>query len=168
MTGMKIRKFPDPVLRTKTSKVGPVGAGERRTLDEMAETMYINQGVGLAATQVGLKIRLAVVNAGGGLIKMINPVIIKSEGSASQEEGCLSIPNTIVKVKRAQAVRVQYLDENGETCELKADDLLARAVQHEIDHLNGIMIIDYLGPIKKTLAKIRLAKKHKVKSAVIK
>lgn len=158
---MDIKKFPDPVLRVNTKKVDSVGNGERALLDEMTKTMYISQGVGLAATQVGLKERIAVVNVGEGLIKLINPIIIKSEGAESQEEGCLSIPGTTVKVKRAKKVTVQYMDENGDVKVLKAEGLLARAVQHEIDHLNGKMIIDYLGPIKKALVKRKLHKRRK-------
>lgn len=155
---MKIRKFPDPVLRTKTAMVGPIGSEERHLLDEMAKTMYMSQGVGLAATQVGLKTQLAVINVGTGLIKMINPAIVKSEGRIVQEEGCLSVPGTTVNVKRARKVIVQYMNENGDVCELKADGLLARAIQHEIDHLNGVMIIDYLNPIKRAFAKRRIAR----------
>lgn len=158
---MKIRKFPDPILRTHTKRVDLVGDSERATLDEMTKTMYISQGVGIAATQVGLKEQLAVVNVGDGLIKLVNPSIIKSEGVEAQEEGCLSVPNTIVKVKRAKKVTVQYLDEHGDVRELKAEGLLARAIQHEIDHLNGKMIIDYLSPIKKVFIKRKLSQKHK-------
>lgn len=158
---MDIRKFPDPVLRVHTRKVDSIGDNERAILDEMTKTMYISQGVGIAATQVGLKEQLAVINVGDGLIKLVNPVIIKAEGKEAQEEGCLSIPGTTVKIRRARKITVQYLDECGEVRELKAEGLLARAIQHEIDHLNGKMIIDYLSPIKKALAKRKLARKHK-------
>lgn len=159
MSNMKVRKFPDPVLRTKTTKVGAISQEERDILDDMAQTMYLSQGVGLAATQVGLDKQLAVVNIGDGLIKMVNPVIIKKEGVAAQEEGCLSVPNTTVKVRRAKKITVQFLNENGDVCQLKADGLLSRAIQHELDHLSGTMIIDYLNPIKKALVKRKLRAK---------
>lgn len=158
---MKVRQFPDPALRVKTARIDSVGDTERTLLDEMARTMYLSQGVGLAATQVGLDKQLAVVNVGNGLIKMVNPVIVRREGSETQEEGCLSVPNTTVKVKRAKKVTVQYLDENGEVRQLKADGLLARAIQHELDHLSGMMIIDYLGPLKKALVRHRLTSRKR-------
>ncbi|MBP7055952.1 MAG: peptide deformylase [Candidatus Omnitrophica bacterium] len=150
---MNIRKFPDPILRFQTNKVVSVGDEERKILDEMTKTMYISQGVGIAATQVGIKEQFAVVNVGDGLIKLINPVITSRDGTETQEEGCLSIPGTTVKVRRAKKITVQYMDENGEVRQLRAEGLLARAIQHEIDHLNGKVIIDYLNPIKKALTK---------------
>jgi len=161
MSAMKIRTFPDPVLRAKTAKVAAIGPEERKILDAMAETMYVSQGVGLAATQVGLDRQFAVVNIGDGLIKMVNPVIVKKEGTEAQEEGCLSVPRTTVTVKRAKKITVQFLDENGEVCQLKADGLLSRAIQHEIDHLSGTIIIDYLNPIKKALVKRGLSAKKR-------
>jgi len=153
---MNLRTYPDPVLRHKTGRVETVGPEERAILDKMAETMYLTQGVGLAATQVGLDRQFAVVNVGDGLIKMINPIITKQEGKETQEEGCLSSPGVTVKVTRARRITVQFLNENGEVCELKADGLLARAIQHELDHLAGVNIIDYLHPLKRALATRRL------------
>lgn len=158
MTSLSIKKLPDSILRKKTIKVGSVGALEKKILTDMAETMYISQGVGLAATQVGLDRQIAVIDIGNGLIKMINPVIIKKEGSDIQDEGCLSVPGVSVKVKRARKVIVTYMDENGETVQMEAEGLLARAIQHELDHLSGKLIIDYLGPVKKMLIKRRSSK----------
>lgn len=165
MSIMQIRKFPDPVLRVKTAKVEAVGPDEQKILDDMAETMYVSQGVGLAATQVGLDRQFAVVNIGDGLIKMVNPVIIRKAGAEAQEEGCLSVPHTTVKVKRAKQITVQFLNEKGDVCQLKAEGLLSRAIQHELDHLSGTMIIDHLNPIKKALAKRALSAKKRREGA---
>jgi peptide deformylase len=158
MAELRVVKFPDSILRKKARKVGKVTAAERSMLADMARAMYLSQGVGLAAVQVGIDRQLAVVDTGNGLIKMMNPIIVKKEGVDSQEEGCLSCPGECVKVKRAKKITVSYLTEDGEVAELKADGLLARAIQHEIDHLNGTLIIDHLSPIKKLLLK---AKKQK-------
>jgi peptide deformylase len=158
---VKVARFPERILRKRADAVGKVTAEERKTLDEMARTMYLSHGVGLAAVQVGIGRQLAVVDTGTGLIKMVNPVIIKSEGSESMEEGCLSVPGTNVKVRRAKRIVVSYMNEDGNVVEMKAEGLLARAIQHEIDHLSGKLIIDYLGPIKQLLAKARTAAKSK-------
>ena len=160
MADLKIRKFPDPVLRTKAPKVAAISKTERDMLAEMAQTMYLSQGVGLAAVQVGIKKQLAVVDVGGGLIKMVNPVIAKAEGFEAVEEGCLSCPGAAVKVKRAKRIVVNFLNENGDMMELRAEGLLARAIQHELDHLSGRLIIDYLGPIKKILAGKKIRKER--------
>ena len=158
MPELKLKKFPDAVLRVKTSKVGKVTAAERRMLSEMAETMYLTQGVGLAAVQVGIDKQLAVIDVGDGLIQMVNPVITKREGVESMEEGCLSCPGASVVVKRARKVTVSFLNEHGDLMELKAEGLLARAVQHELDHLSGKLIIDYLGPVKKLIVERTIRK----------
>jgi len=150
---LKVVTFPESILRKKAQKVGKVTDSERATLEDMAKTMYLSQGVGLAAVQVGIDRQLAVIDTGNGLIKMINPAIVKKEGVESNEEGCLSCPGACVKVKRAKKVVVSYLDENGEVSEIKAEGLLARALQHEIDHLCGKLIIDHLNPIKKMFLK---------------
>lgn len=156
MPELKLRTFPESILRKKTEKVGHVTDSERSILDKMADLMYLSQGVGLAATQVGIDKQLAVIDVGDGLIKMINPVIIKRDGSDTSDEGCLSCPGTTVKVKRAKKVVVQFLNENGDVMQLKAEGLLAKAVQHELDHLAGKLILDYLGPIKKMFLKTKL------------
>jgi len=149
MAGLSIVKFPKNILTRRAAKVPAVGDDERKTLAEMAKTMYLNGGVGLAAVQVGIDRQLAVVDTGKGLIKMVNPVMVKSEGSETAEEGCLSVPDTAVKIKRAKKIVVQYLNEFGEISQITAEGLLARAIQHEIDHLSGKLIIDYLSPIKR-------------------
>lgn len=153
MADLKIRKIPDSILRKKAAKVDKVSDKEKKVLADMAETMYLNQGVGLAAVQVGIDRQLAVIDVGDGLIKLINPVIVKKDGQETQEEGCLSVPEVTVKIKRAKTVHVNFLNEEGEVMQLRAEGLLARAIQHEIDHLSGILIIDHLNPIQKLLLK---------------
>jgi peptide deformylase len=158
MQDLRIRKFPDSSLRVKTSRVGKITRSVQDTLSEMAKAMYLSQGVGLASVQVGIDKQLAVVDTGSGLIKMINPVIVKREGADTVEEGCLSCPGVFVKVKRAKKITVNFLNESGDMMALKAEGLLARAIQHELDHLTGRLIIDYLSPIKKMLAVKKIRK----------
>ncbi|MDP3791905.1 MAG: peptide deformylase [Candidatus Omnitrophota bacterium] len=153
---MEIVCLPNPCLRKKTSKVLKVSDEEKRMLDEMAKVMYLKGGVGLAACQVGIDKQLAVIDIGDGLIKLINPVVVKKDGCETQEEGCLSVPEAAIKVKRAKKVTVEYLNEGGEAVKITAHGLLARVLQHEIDHLLGKLIIDYLSPIKKLLFSNRL------------
>lgn len=146
---MEIKHFPDPVLRRKGEDVKSIGNDERRVLADMAETMYLKGGVGLAAVQVGIHKNMVVIDIGDGLRKMINPVISKKEGSITQEEGCLSVPEKCIKVKRSKKLVVDYLNEDGQAIRLSAEGLLARVIQHEIDHLFGKLIVDYLNPLKK-------------------
>ena len=159
MDALKIKVFPDSILRTKAEKVGGISESEKKLLVTMATTMYLNSGVGLAAVQVGIGKQLAVIDIGNGLIKMINPAIVKKEGAEIEEEGCLSVPGISVKVKRAKSVTVNFLNEGGDLVQLEADGLLARAIQHEVDHLAGILILDHVNPIKKLLLRGKLKKK---------
>ncbi|MDD5136072.1 MAG: peptide deformylase [Candidatus Omnitrophica bacterium] len=163
MKDLAIKTFPNPILRKRAAKVLKVTSQERDILNEMAKVMYLAQGVGLAASQVGIDKQLAVIDIGNGLIKLINPVIARKEGSELLEEGCLSVPGISVKVRRARAVTVNFLDDSGSVTRLCADGLLARALQHEIDHLSGVLIIDYLNPVKKLLIKHKIGKKTKKK-----
>jgi peptide deformylase len=140
---LKIRTFGDPVLRKKSRRVDKVSNRHRDILQEMARTMYELSGIGLAAPQVGISENLIVVDAGSGLYKLINPKIVKKEGSQSLEEGCLSVPGVCIKVKRAKAVIVEALDEDGKQISIEAQGLLACVFQHEIDHLLGKLIADY-------------------------
>ena len=149
MAEMDIKRFPDPILRRKGEDVKSIGKCEKKVLSDMAETMYLKGGVGLAAIQVGIQKNMVVIDIGDGLRKMVNPVILKKEGSEIQEEGCLSVPDKCVNVKRSKKVVVDYLNEDGQAVRLSAEGLLARAVQHEIDHLFGKLIVDYLSPLKK-------------------
>lgn len=146
---MEIKRFPNPVLRKKGENVKSIGNDEKRVLADMADTMYLKGGVGLAAVQVGIHRNMVVIDIGDGLKKMVNPVILKKEGSETQEEGCLSVPEKCVNVKRSKKIVVDYLDENGQAVRLSAEGLLARVIQHEIDHLFGKLIVDYLNPLKK-------------------
>lgn len=159
MAKLKIRVFPDPYLRIKADKVSSVGPAEKELLADMALTMYLNQGVGLAATQVGVSRCLVVIDVGDGLIKLINPVIIKKEGIQISEEGCLSVPGECIKIKRAKTVVVNFLNEEGKPSRIEGEGLLSKAIQHELDHLSGKLIIDYLNPIKKLLVRTKSCKK---------
>jgi peptide deformylase len=149
MPDLMIRKFPDPILRKRAKKTAGVGDYEKRVLSDMARTMYMNGGVGLAAVQIGIDRQLAVIDVGEGLVKFVNPEIVKKEGSETGEEGCLSVPDTLVNIKRAKRVTVNFLNESGERSSLVADGLFARAIQHELDHLQGRLIIDHVNPIKR-------------------
>lgn len=161
MQEYNIRTFPSEILRKKAQTVKKVTDKERSILESMARTMYLSGGVGLAAVQVGIDMQLAVIDIGDGLIKLINPCITKKDGSQKCEEGCLSVPGTVVNVRRARRVIVSFLDESGCARSLKAEGLLARAVQHELDHLRGKLIIDYLDPIRKVIARRRALTKKR-------
>ena len=141
--GLRIRTYGDPCLRQKSKAVKEVGPSERFLINAMIETMRVHKGIGLAAPQVGLNEQIFVADIGDGPFVVINPRITKKSGLDVMEEGCLSIPDVLVKVKRAQAITVSYLDENNRPVELKCDGLLAKVFQHETDHLNGKLIIDY-------------------------
>ena len=155
---MDVRCFPDPVLRKKAQDINNVGDDERKTLSDMAETMYIKGGIGLAANQVGISKRMIVADIGDGLMKLINPSVVKKDGGETQEEGCLSLPETCVNVKRAKKVVVEYLNEKGEPSKIAASGLLARVLQHEIDHLSGKLIIDYISTLKKICNSLTIRK----------
>lgn len=137
-----IRKDGDDVLRKVCRKVDVIDERILTLLDDMKETMYKAQGVGLAAPQVGVLRRVAVIDVGEGLIELINPVIVFEGGEQLEEEGCLSIPNIRGQVKRPAKVIVRAMDRKGETFEMAGKELLAIAFSHEIDHLNGILFTD--------------------------
>lgn len=142
-TELKIKLIGDDLLRKVCSDVKEVNASHKEILSKMARLMYDFSGLGLAAPQVGIDQAMIVVDAGRGLYKLINPRIVRKRGVQVIEEGCLSIPRISIKVKRAQEVVVDALDENGKPVVVEAEDLLACVLQHEIDHLNGKLIIDY-------------------------
>lgn len=133
---------PDPVLREKAKEVRSITPNVIKLLDDMAETMYDAQGVGLAAPQVGILKRIFVVDCGDGLIELINPEIVAKEGEQVGSEGCLSIPNLTGDVRRYEKVTIKALDRHGNEQVYSGEGLLARAFQHELDHLNGILFID--------------------------
>lgn len=138
----KLRYEGDPVLRKKSRKVTEINPRIKQLIVDMAETMYKEEGVGLAAPQVGVLRRVVVIDVGEGLVKMINPEIIHQEGEVIDVEGCLSIPGKSGKVKRPKKVKVKYISEDGEEKIIEGEDLLARALCHELDHLDGILYID--------------------------
>ncbi|MBN6185895.1 peptide deformylase [Aneurinibacillus sp. BA2021] len=137
-----IVKHPDPVLREKCKEVTKFTPNLHKLLDDMAETMYDAEGVGLAAPQVGITKRVVVIDVGDGIIEMINPEIIERKDEQYGPEGCLSIPGLLGDVRRSRWVKAKALDRNGNEIIVEGEDLLARAIQHEIDHLNGVLFID--------------------------
>ncbi len=155
---LNIRVLGDPVLRKKAKRIKQPTAAHRQLLSKMARTMYASGGIGLAAPQVGVEESLIVIDAGTGLYKLINPRIVKREGRQVLEEGCLSVPGVSVKVKRAKKIIVQALDEDANPLTIEAQNLLACVFQHEIDHLEGRLIVDYVSLFKKFLFKKKIKK----------
>jgi len=137
---LEIKEYPDPVLSRKCEKVEEMD--QENLVEDMLETMYANEGIGLAAPQVGILKRILVLDVGNGSRAFINPEIINNRGKVVSEEGCLSIPGVFVKVKRFEEVTVKAQNVNGENFTIKATGILARCLQHEIDHLSGILILD--------------------------
>lgn len=168
----EIKKYPDEVLKNKTRRVDRIDSDLQRLIDDMLETMYAAPGVGLAANQVGVPLQLAVIDissreeqgAKHPVVILINPEVLSQEGSIVAEEGCLSIPECYEKIKRSAKIKVRAQDRTGKTFELEADGLMAKALQHEIDHLNGILLVDRLSPLKKSIFR-RKAKKMLVETA---
>lgn len=142
MAVYQIVQIGEDILRQKAQEVTKITPNIHKLLDNMAETMYEANGVGLAAPQIGVPKRVVVVDVGSGLLELINPVIVKKTGEALEQEGCLSVPGVVGEVRRAQKVVLQALNREGEVMEYEADGLLARAFQHEVDHLNGILFVD--------------------------
>jgi len=142
-TVLRIRLLGEPVLRKKSRPVKRITAAHRDILSKMARTLYESSGIGLAAPQVGINESMIVVDIGSGLYKLVNPKIVKKEGSQVMEEGCLSLPKVCIKVKRAKKILLKAQDEDARHISIEADDLLACVLQHEIDHLKGKLIIDY-------------------------
>ncbi|NLY67518.1 MAG: peptide deformylase [Tissierellia bacterium] len=138
----QLRYIGDPILRKRSREVTEINDRIKTLLDDMLDTMYEHEGVGLAAPQVGILRRAVVIDIGEGPIKLINPEIIYEEGELIDVEGCLSIPNKAGTVKRPERVKVKYLDENGEEKIIEGTGLLAKALCHEVDHLDGILFID--------------------------
>jgi len=158
-----IIKVPDPILRQVATPVDEITDGVRQLLDDMAATMYDAPGIGLAAPQINVSQRLVVIDCGKDdapeLYKMVNPEIISlSDKRAVLEEGCLSIPDQTADVERPADVTVQYLDETGVRQTLTADGLLAACIQHEIDHLNGVLFIDHISRLKRDMILRRVMK----------
>lgn len=163
MPSLEIIKFPNPILRRKSRPVELVTEEERALADDMLETMYLNQGVGLAASQVGIPKRIIVIDVGEGSLQLINPIIIKRYETEKGQEGCLSVPDALVTIKRAKKIVYKALDKNGRLIESEAEGLLARVIQHEINHLDGRLIVDYINPIKRFFLKRKSLKDSSLK-----
>ena len=161
---LKIRKYGDPVLETRCEPVAEFGTDELKQLVEnMFETMYANKGVGLAAPQVGVSKRLTVIDPSAGedpnaRLVFVNPELVKLDGKQVGEEGCLSIPGFREDVKRAMKVKVRAKNIDGEEFETECVELLARAIQHENDHLNGILFLKHLSPLKRDMIRRKIRK----------
>jgi len=164
MSILKIFKFPEPVLRQKTASISLFDDNLARLAQDMAETMYDAPGVGLAAPQIGQSVKLIVVDITKDkegepqYMPLVNPEIIAHEGTQIDEEGCLSVLDLTASVKRHKKVTVSYQDLQGQAQELSAEDRFAVVLQHEIDHLNGILFIDHLSPLKRALYKKKVKK----------
>jgi len=172
MTIKKILTEPDPFLRQKSSEVEKVTDETRKLMDDMLETMYAAPGIGLAAIQIGVPKRVIVIDLSRDEKKnplyFVNPKIIKkSDTDSTYEEGCLSVPGQFAEVDRPDKCHVSFLDYNGKKQELKAEGLLATCIQHEMDHLEGILFIDYLSKLKKNLIVKKLSKQKKALERIV-
>ena len=167
MTVRKILTEPDPILRQKSQPVDEVDDLTRKLMDDMLETMYLAPGIGLAAIQIGVPKRIIVLDISKDPEKkepmyFVNPVIVStSKNNITYEEGCLSVPGQFAEIDRPDRCYVKYLDYNGNHKELKSEGLLATCIQHEIDHLEGILFIDYLSNLKKSMIIKKLSKQKK-------
>jgi peptide deformylase len=145
MAVLQIRKLPDPVLRQKARRVSRIDGSIQRLIDDMIDTMRANSGVGLAAPQVGVPLRIAVIEMPGDeIITLINPVVVKRKGERILTEACLSMPGYHGELKRSLTVKVKAQDRHGNEIRLKGEGLLAQALEHETDHLNGTLYVDHL------------------------
>jgi peptide deformylase len=164
MSLLTILEFPDPRLRTRAVPVVDVDASLRKLVKDMIETMYAANGIGLAATQVNVHQRVVVIDVSEERNQpraFINPEIIAREGEEVTEEGCLSVPGAYEEVRRAERVTIKALDEQGKEFTLQADGLLAVCIQHELDHLEGKLFVDYLSDLKRTRIRKKLEKSQK-------
>ncbi|HHH45621.1 MAG TPA: peptide deformylase [Thiotrichales bacterium] len=167
MAILDILHFPDPRLRRRAAPVAQVDDAIRQTVDDMFETMYAAPGIGLAAVQVNIPKRIIVIDISEEKdqpLCLINPEILSREGTEEMDEGCLSVPGIYEKVQRAERIRVRALDREGTPFELEADGLLAVCVQHEIDHLDGKLFVDYLSPVKRERIRKKLEKQRRHKA----
>ena len=172
MTIKKILTEPDPFLRQVSKNVEKVNEDLRKLMDDMLETMYSAPGIGLAAIQVGVPKRVIVIDLSKDEKKtplyFVNPkVVVKSKNNSTYEEGCLSVPGQFAEVDRPDKCHITYLDYNGQRQELKAEGLLATCIQHEIDHLEGILFIDYLSKLKKNFIVKKLSKQKKALERIV-
>ena len=165
MAKLDILHYPDPRLRTRAEPVAVVDDDIRRLVDDMLETMYDAPGIGLAATQVNVHQQVIVIDVSETRdqpVVLINPMILRAEGEEETEEGCLSVPEVFDTVRRADRIEVRALDRDGQPYEMQVDGLLAVCIQHEMDHLDGKLFVDYLSQMKKQRIRKRLEKRSKV------
>jgi peptide deformylase len=165
MAILEVLRFPDERLRTVAKEVIDINDETREIVSDMMATMYDENGIGLAATQVNIHQRIVVIDVseeGNEPLVLINPEIIKKDGKKISEEGCLSVPNSYAKVDRAETVTVKAFDENGNEYEKDAEGLFAVCIQHELDHLKGVLFIDYLSPLKRQRIRKKLEKEAKL------
>jgi peptide deformylase len=156
MAVINIRTLPDPVLRQKAKRVKSIDGSIQRLIDDMVDTMRAAPGVGLAAPQIGVSLRIAVIEIPGEeVITLINPEIIKRQGERVVEEACLSVPGYQGEIKRSVMVKVKAQDRHGKEIRIKGEDLLAQALEHELDHLNGTLYVDHLESMDKLFKVIR-------------
>ena len=168
MALLEILHFPDPRLRNIAQPVQTVDAGIRQLLDDLLDTMYAAPGIGLAATQVNSDKRVVVIDVSEEKdqpLCLINPEILELEGVEEMEEGCLSVPGVFETVQRADQVRLRALDREGQSVEIQAGGLLAVCIQHEIDHLDGKLFVDYLSQLKRTRIRKKLEKEQRQTSS---
>ena len=164
MAILNILHYPDPRLRNRAKPVAAVTEVHRQLIEDMLQTMYAAPGIGLAAIQVGVAERVIVVDVsdkGDEPLGLINPEILAKEGSEVMQEGCLSVPGVYEDVERAERIRVRALDGNGKRLEFDADGLLAVCIQHEIDHLDGKLFVDYLSDLKRQRIRKRIEKEER-------
>ena len=166
MAVLSVRRYGDPILRQKAKPVAAVTPEIKQTIEDMVESMYHQVGIGLAAPQVGISLRIVVIDDGKrGTRSLINPVITERRGSAVAEEGCLSLPGIFAEVERSEWVRVDALDGDGEPTSFEARALQARVIEHEVDHLDGVLFIDRLPPVTRDRIKRRIQKEGLPKEA---
>jgi peptide deformylase len=167
MTRLTILEYPDPRLRTKAVPVDAVDAPLRELIDDMFETMYAARGIGLAATQVNVHRRVLVTDVSEGRTEprvFINPEILSRDGKAVSQEGCLSVPGYFDEVERAERIRVRALDRDGKAFECDLEGLLAVCVQHEVDHLDGRLFVDYLSELKRQRVRKKIEKERRLRA----
>lgn len=166
MAVLKVRLYGDPVLRKVAEPVATVTPEIKKTIEDMVETMWHQVGIGLAAPQVGISLRILVMDDGkGGARALINPVITDRRGSIREEEGCLSLPGIFADVERSKWIRISALDSDGQPVSFEAQALQAKVLQHEIDHLDGVLFIDRLPPVTRDRIKKRIQREGLAKDA---
>lgn len=166
MAVLEILKYPHPLLKRPSEKVGRINEETRKLIQDMIETMYHSNGIGLAACQIGIPRRIIVLDVSPidpqqNLFAIINPEVISEEGEIDHEEGCLSVPDCFEKVKRRERIRVKGISMAGKEIEVSGEGILAFALQHEIDHLNGVLILDRVSRLKRDIYRSKLKKEKR-------